>query len=90
MFRETEAQAKIANLKKRVRIVQGGTSSSKTFSIIPLLITYAIDKPNSEISIVSESIPHLRRGAMRDFIKIMEWTGNYNPDNWNKSSLTLS
>ena len=88
MFRETKAQAKIANLKKRVRIVQGGTSSSKTFSIIPLLITYAIDKPNSEISIVSESIPHLRRGAMRDFIKIMEWTGNYNPDNWNKSSFT--
>jgi phage terminase large subunit len=88
MFKETKAQAKIANLNKRVRVIQGGTSSSKTFSIIPLLITYAIDNPNSEISIVSESIPHLRRGAMRDFIKIMEWTSNYNPDNWNKSSFT--
>jgi len=88
MFKETKAQAKIANLNKRVRVIQGGTSSSKTFSIIPLLITYAIDNPNSEISIVSESIPHLRRGAMRDFIKIMEWTENYNPDNWNKSSFT--
>jgi len=88
MFKETKAQAKIANLNKRVRVIQGGTSSFKTFSIIPLLITYAIDNPNSEISIVSESIPHLRRGAMRDFIKIMEWTSNYNPDNWNKSSFT--
>jgi phage terminase large subunit len=37
---------------------------------------------------VAESIPHLRRGAIRDFIKIMEWTGNFNPERWNKSSLT--
>jgi phage terminase large subunit len=88
MFQRTTAQAKIAALRNRVRVVQGGTSSSKTFSILPILITYAAARPNSEISVVAETIPHLRRGAMRDFIKIMEWTGNYNPDNWNKSSFT--
>jgi len=88
MFQRTTAQAKIAALRSRVRVVQGGTSSSKTFSILPILITYAAARPNSEISIVAETIPHLRRGAMRDFIKIMEWTGNYNPDNWNRSSFT--
>jgi phage terminase large subunit len=88
MFKRTTAQAKIAALRSRVRVVQGGTSSSKTFSILPILITYAAARANSEISIVAETIPHLRRGAMRDFIKIMEWTGNYNPDNWNRSSFT--
>ena len=90
MFQRTTAQVKIATLRKRVRVVQGGTSSSKTFTIIPMLIQYAIQQAGSEISIVSESIPHLRRGAIRDFIKIMDWTGNFNSLNWNKSSLSYT
>jgi phage terminase large subunit len=87
MFQQTTAQSKIAALRKRIRIVQGGTSSSKTFSIIPLLITYAIQSPRSEISIVSESIPHLKRGAIKDFINIMIMTGNYKDASFNKSDL---
>jgi phage terminase large subunit len=87
MLIETTAQKKISKLKKRLRIVQGGTSSSKTFTILPLLIQYAIQKPNSEISVVAESVPHLRRGAVKDFLKIMDWTGNFNHNNFNKSNL---
>lgn len=90
MLKRTTAQTKILKLKKRLRIVQGGTSSSKTFSIIPILIQYAIDNNNLEISIVSESIPHLRRGAIRDFVKIMQWTNNFDDNNWNKSNLTYT
>ena len=88
MLLRTTAQIKIAALRKRVRVVQGGSSSSKTFSIIPILIHYAENNPHKEISIVSESIPHLRRGAMRDFVKIMGWVGLMNYTNWNKSTLT--
>ena len=87
MFIKTTAQTKIARLNKRVRVVQGGTSSSKTYSILPLLIDYAVKNPLAEISIVSESIPHLRRGAMKDFIKIMIETGNFRDDHFNKSNL---
>lgn len=90
MLQKTSAQYKIAKLKKRVRIVRGGTSSSKTFSIIPMLITYAVQNPRQEISIVSESIPHLRRGAIRDFLKIMQMVGMYRDESWNKSSLTYT
>ena len=90
MLQKTSAQSKIARLKKRVRIVRGGTSSSKTFSIIPMLITYAVQNKGVEISIVAESIPHLRRGAIRDFLKIMDMVGMYKDDNWNKSSLTYT
>lgn len=86
-LQRTTAQQKISKLRKRVRIVQGGTSSSKTFSIIPLLIDYAIAKPKSEISIVSESIPHLRRGALKDFIKIMDWTHIFREEQFNRSTL---
>ena len=88
MLKRTTAQSKIARLRKRVRVVQGGSSSSKTFTIIPLLIHYANNNSGKEISIVSESIPHLRRGAMRDFVKIMGWIGLMNYSNWNKSTLT--
>jgi len=87
MLKETTAQTKISNLKKRIRIVQGGTSSSKTFSIIPLLIDYAYKNPNSEISIVAETIPQIRRGALKDFLKIMDWIGFYNDNQFNKSTL---
>jgi phage terminase large subunit len=88
MLQKTTAQTKIKALRKRIRIVQGGTSSSKTFTILPLLIQYAIQTPNSEISVVSESIPHLKRGALKDFLKIMDWTNNMNHNNFNKSNLT--
>jgi phage terminase large subunit len=88
MFQRTTAQVKIAALRKRVRVVQGGTSSSKTFTILPLLIAYAIQSKGAEISVVAESIPHLRRGAIRDFLKIMEWIGNPIESNWNRSTLT--
>jgi phage terminase large subunit len=90
MLQKTTAQDKIARLKKRVRIVRGGTSSSKTFSILPMLITYAVQNVGCEISIVAESIPHLRRGAIRDFLKIMEMVDMFDATKWNKSSLTYT
>ena len=90
MLKQTTAQKKIRKLKKRIRIVQGGTSSSKTFSIIPLLIQYALQKEKQEISVVSESIPHLKRGAVRDFIKIMQWTGMWDSDKFNKANLVYT
>lgn len=68
MFSETTALQKIRNLKKRVRIVQGGTSASKTISILLYLIGYAqTDKTATLTSVVSESVPHLKRGVIRDF-----------------------
>ena len=90
MLQRTTAQAKISKLRKRVRIVRGGTSASKTFTIIPFLIDYAVKNPRAEISIVAETIPHLKRGALRDFLKIMEMIGMYQPDNFNKSSLVYT
>ena len=87
MFIATTAQKKIAALRKRVRVVQGGAGASKTYSIIPMLITYATQYANKEISIVAESIPHLKRGAIRDFTKIMNFVGQYKDEQFNKSEL---
>ena len=84
---ETTALRKIHKLKKRTKIVQGGTSASKTFSILWVLSNKAMHIPNLEISVVAESIPHIRRGALRDFEKIMRWGGRYNPNSFNRSLL---
>jgi phage terminase large subunit len=88
MLQKTTAQDKIGILRKRVRIVRGGTSSSKTFSIIPMLIHHAVTNPKQEISVVAETIPHLRRGALRDFLKIMDMIGMYDDTCYNKSTMT--
>ena len=88
MLQKTTAQDKIGVLRKRVRIVRGGTSSSKTFSIIPMLIHHAVTNPKQEISVVAETIPHLRRGALRDFLKIMDMIGMYDDSCYNKSTMT--
>lgn len=90
MFKYTTAIKKLRGLSKRKKIVQGGTSAGKTFGIIPILIDQAARQSNLEISVVAESIPHLRRGAIKDFIKIMKWTNRWISDNWNKSFLKYS
>jgi phage terminase large subunit len=87
-FRYTTAIKKLRALSKRKRIVQGGTSAGKTFGIIPILIDKAAKTPRLEISVVSETIPHLRRGAIKDFLKIMNWTGRFIDSNWNRTLLT--
>jgi len=89
-FEVTTALNKMLALSKRVRVIQGGTSAGKTYGIVPILIDIAIGYPKSEISVVSETLPHLRKGAMRDFLKIMEETGRFVPDHWNKSTSTYN
>ena len=89
-FKPTTATRKIRDINReseRLKIIQGGTSASKTYSILALLITEASTYPNQEISVVSESVPHLRRGAMRDFLKIMMATGRFVDAHFNKSLL---
>jgi len=87
MLIETTAAKKINALKKRIKIIQGGTSASKTFSTLFILINKAMFYDNLEISVVAESIPHLRRGAVRDFLKIMKWGNRYTETSFNKSYL---
>ena len=86
-FVYTTAIKRLRKLKKRVRKVPGGTSAGKTYGIIPIEIDYAIKNPGTETSIVSESIPHLRRGALKDFQKIMIDTNRWVQGNFNKSLL---
>jgi phage terminase large subunit len=52
---------------------EGGSRSGKTYSVIQLLILIAAYwKPGVRISIVSHSLPHVKKGVYRDFMKIMK------------------
>ena len=83
----TKALNKLLELDKRIRVVKGGTSAGKTICILLILIDYAIKNKGKEISVVSESIPHLRRGAFKDFCQLLKGLGRYNDNQLNKSVL---
>jgi len=82
----TTAIKKIANLKQRIRVVQGGTGAGKTIGIIAVLIDLAQrDEKPTVTSVVSESFPHLKRGAMLDFLNLMKEHGYFREERWNKT-----
>lgn len=57
----------------RVIANKGGTRSGKTYSLVSLLLSYSvIAKQALTIDIVSESLPHLKRGAMNDMEDITD------------------
>lgn len=90
-FAITTATKKVCNLQKRIRCIQGGTSASKTISVLLFLIDAAqTDTTPTLTSIVSESLPHLKRGAIRDFLMIMEHQKYYDDNAWNRSNHTYT
>lgn len=61
---------------------EGGSRSSKSYSIVQLLCGLAKQKPKLRISIVSHSLPHIKRGAYRDFKTIMQDIGWWKESEW--------
>lgn len=62
---------------RRPRLIadKGGTRSSKTYSIIQMLVLIANVGKKRAIDIVSESLPHLKRGAIKDIDDILRDAG---------------
>ena len=56
--------------KDDIVVNQGGSSSGKTYSILQVLFTKAIEE-RVVITVVGESIPNLKAGALRDAIEIV-------------------
>jgi len=91
MFQETTATHKIKKLTKRIKAIQGGTSAGKTVATLLVLIAKAqSDTVPTLTSVVSESFPHLKRGALRDFLNILQEHRYFNDDRWNKTDSTYT
>ena len=83
----------LANRNSNAKVVvnQGGTSSSKTFSIVQLLFLKAIEKPKQVITVTGESLPNLRKGSYRDAEHIYGTTDfiKANVVSWNKTDRVI-
>lgn len=57
------------NATEDILVNQGGSSSGKTYAILQVLFTKALQE-SSVITVVGESIPNLKAGALRDALDI--------------------
>lgn len=69
-------------MKGRRKIIQGATSSGKTYGIIPILYDKALAKPNTLITVVAETIPALKNGAVKIFKDFLYDEGRWVEDRW--------
>lgn len=92
MFERTTAVNKLLKLNKRKRIIPGGTWAGKTYDIIAIEIDHLIKNPSDDLTVVAETIPAVKEGAMKDFLDIMRETNRWNPKfmNWSNRKYTFS
>ena len=69
----------------RFIVNQGGSRSSKTYSLCQLIIVYCLQNPNKVVSIVRKTFPALRATVMRDFFEIMKELEIYDKQQHNMS-----
>lgn len=90
-YKATTATKKLLTLRRRIKLVPGGTSAGKTISTLQILIDKCqSDKTPTLTSVVSESFPHLRKGAIRDFLNIMQEHRYFVDANWSKTDFTYT
>ena len=74
-----------SNPQIKTIINQGGSRSSKTYSILQILILIALTQPKTSITIVRKSFPSLRGSVMRDWKEIMINWNVYDEKNHSKT-----
>lgn len=74
----------------RKKVIQGGTSAGKTYGIIPILIDKCAKENRLKVTVVAETLPAVKEGALDIFKNIMIETGRWIDENWNASSLTYT
>lgn len=72
-------------MKARKKVIQGGTWAGKTYGILAVLVDYAAKNQNKHITVVAETVPALKGGAIKQFKEIMTETGRWNEARWNNS-----
>ena len=75
----------LENKEVRFVINEGGSRSSKTYSLCQMLIVYCLLNPNKVVSIIRKTFPALRATVMRDFLEILKDLDHYEKTNHNMS-----
>ena len=84
----TKVFEKNFNATTRIVVNQGGTRSSKTISLLQLIIIKAFKNPGKVFSIFRKTLPALKGTAMRDFFDLLKDLNLYDVKYHNKSEHT--
>lgn len=75
---------------KRFIVNQGGSRSSKTYSLCQLFILHCLQEPKQRVSVVRKTLPALRNTVMVDFFEVMQDLGIYSQQAHNKTNNTYT
>lgn len=89
-FKYTTAIRKLRKMTARKKVVQGGTSSGKTYGIVPVISDKLMRKPNLKATVVAETLPAVKEGALDIFKTFMMDTFRWVDEHWNASTLTYT
>lgn len=73
------------NNEARFIINEGGSRSSKTYSLCQLILVYCLQNKGVVVSIIRKTFPALRATAMRDFFEVLKDSGIYDKASHNMS-----
>ena len=73
-YEDTTTYATIEKMNARINICQGGSSSGKTIAILMILLDLSFEIKNETITVMTDTLPALRRGAMKDWRDILRGT----------------
>jgi len=74
----------------RITCLQGGTRSSKTYSLCQLFIVKALNETGKVFTICRKTLPALKGTAYRDVLELLKELGLYTEENHNKSELSYA
>ena len=74
----------------RITCLQGGTRSSKTYSLCQLFIVKCLEETGKVFTICRKTLPALKGTAYRDVLNILKELELYNEANHNKSELSYT
>jgi phage terminase large subunit len=89
-FKVTTAFRKMSAMKARKKVVQGATSSGKTYGIIPLLYDKCIAIPRIKVTVVAETLPAVKEGCVDIFKNFMMDEGRWKDEQWNATELVYT
>ena len=75
----------LQNNEVRFIINEGGSRSSKTYSLCQMIIVYCLQNRGKVVSIIRKTFPALRATVMRDFFEILKDLDIYSQERHNKS-----
>jgi len=78
------------NNEARFIINEGGSRSSKTYSLCQLILVYCLQNNGVVVSIIRKTLNALKSTAMRDFFEVLKESGIYEKEHHNMSANTYT